>query len=165
MWPYFKHCNLQTFQRMLLCFHKIKFNHLRGLRWRKWHFSLAHDKVPKISGQSPCSEMIYPSPPPQSLWTLKDCPWPTAFPSLMPFTHASSRPTKLVLGTASFISRKLLLKRKRSLLSRKKRKHCFSILRNRQDRGSLLRVLERTSCYHTATLLAWDEAARPPKEN
>lgn len=98
---------------------------------------------------------------PTTLWTWKDCPWRTAFPSIMPSTHANSKHIELVLGTVSLISRKLLLKRERPLFSRKK----TLLSSNRQDRCSLLCVLGRTSCYHTATSLVLDEVARPPKEN
>lgn len=109
---------------------KIQSNHLRGLRRRKWNFSSAHDELPKISGQSPCSELINC---PLSLWKLKSCPWPTVLHSLLPPTHANSRPTQLSWVQPHSFLYKCCSSKERDLSPEQQKRQLLSLMSTGED--------------------------------
>lgn len=127
---------------------KIQFNHLRDLRKRKWHFSSGHDKFPKTSGQSLCSQLI--NSPPESV-KAEGLSWAYCLPQSLASYTCQLQAHATVLSTASFISIQLLLLK---------------------GQGCRSWETEKTAAlsyvhwgYHAATLLAWDKVVRSPKEN
>lgn len=130
----------------------IQHNHLRGLRRRKWHFfSDSSWWVPQYFQSKSLlrADQLHPKSMKVEGLSLAYC-----LPPSLAISTSHLQAHTAVLSAATFISIPLLLLKGEGPWSWETEYGC-----------SLLHALGRTSCYHAATLVAWDNVARPPKEN